>query len=230
MFHVRRVHMLLLPLVVCLSLSACGPRDKAGVDDKKKTDDKVALPFLKITDQKVNGDEREWSLQATGIKQLTARVYVVAGGEALTGYEVVCNWQEWPKDQADAKVRMVFAVADKVDDKSLFVTLAHPQSPPNKTNVSFEQDVTVKRLMKGKVWVAHKDVTESAGIESSREVLVCWTVFRDAKEKPDPKLDTIDLKGLAPFDFKHMASFIEASKAGRTIVAVSLQWKKVGEE
>lgn len=156
---------------------------------------------------------RVWSLKANGLKRLTARLLVATDGKVQVANEVEYKWDKWEPAASEASGQLVLLVQDgkafgvKGKRLPLMALDLHGSPPHAKTGKK------MGLLLEGEL---HSRMTRSLYTTplGERSVLYAQLLL--------PKADATGTFWLG----SDLESVGAASKEGRTVVAVALEWER----
>jgi hypothetical protein len=196
------------PILACLAvlpLTSCNKRSSQAVGP--------SCSIESVREHKLDdGTElRVWNLKANGLKELTARLLIAADGKVHPASEVVYKWDKWDPATPAATGQLVLLIQDGkafgVSGKRLpLISLDFYGSPPH-----VRTGTKTGLLLEGEL---HSRISTSAGqgTELGQQRLIYAQLFVPKPDSPGGELST------------YVESLAAASKDGRTVLAVALEW------
>jgi hypothetical protein len=152
-----------------------------------------------------------WNLRANGLKRLTARLLVATDGKVQVANEVAYQWDKWEQAAPEASGQLVLLIQDGkafgVEGKRLPLMALDLQGSPAHATTGTKMGL----LLEGRL---HPRMTNSSYSRplGERSVLYAQLFL--------PKADAAGTFTLG----SDLDSVAAASKEGRTVVAVALEW------
>jgi hypothetical protein len=167
-----------------------------------------ATPEVQLTD----GTElRVWNLKASELKQLTCRLLVITDGKVQTANEVEYRWENWEPSALPVTGQLAVLIQDGkafgVQGKRLpSMTLDFKNSPPY-TRI----EKPTKLMLEGEL---HPEMGSTL---TRTNQLGEWTAIYVRVFTPTPNTSKA-------YSLGDREGLVKASKGGRTVVAVELEW------
>jgi hypothetical protein len=156
---------------------------------------------------------RVWGLKANGLKRLTARLLVATDGKVQVANEVEYKWDKWEPAAPEASGQLVLLVQDGkafgVKGKRLPLMALDLQGSPSHAKTGKKMGL----LLEGELhrWMTSSSYSTPLG---ERSVIYAQLFL--------PKADAAGTLTLG----SDLESVGAASKEGRTVVAVALEWER----
>lgn len=176
----------------------------------------AATPSCEIESTRIvkleDGTElRVWNLKMSRLKQLTAKLLIATDGKVQTANEIDYKWEAWGADAAEATGQLVLLVQDGkafgAKDKKLPLMGLEIQGAPSQSMTGKRSSLFLTGELQSRISTAMQK--ESLG----KRVLVYAHLFT-------PKDDATGSFSLG----SNPDELADASKKGRTVLAVELAW------
>jgi hypothetical protein len=211
------------PVLACLVIlpaSACNraaaPPAPVAATPVAETEPKTIEPSCAVESaQEIKLDDgtemRLWNLKASGLKRLTAQLLVATDGKAQTANEVEYKWDKWEPTAPAASGQLVLLIQDGkafgVKGRRLPLMALDLRDSPSNIR-------TAKKLALFLEGELHPRITSSSyGTPLGQKNLIYAQLFT-------PKVVDTGSYSLS----SNPESVADASKDGRTVVAVLLEW------
>jgi hypothetical protein len=208
---------------LCITLLAgCNPNVPASghvpAPDQKKAGDNNTPPFCSLeshqtVELQAGSTLQVWNIRAHRLKHLAARLLIISDGKVQPANEVEYKWDKWEKEQPATTGQVIYLLQDGqafgAKNKRLPQIGVEVQNSPSHARASKQATIMLKDDLQPRVGMS--SVTETAPLANkSRLFAQVYTVVGQH--------DNVSIT--SEFD-----SMIEASKNGRTVVAVTLEWQ-----
>jgi hypothetical protein len=227
----------LLLAVLLVAMTGCGPDTKpedqpaasvpSGIRpsaaDRSKSDGGPVIeirshqeldfePGIKLT---------AWTLRSSRVQELTARLLFIKDGKSEVAQELVCKWDKWPESKPEAEWHLYYLLQDGepfgAKNKRLpAITLQFDDATPSST--ATERST---QFLQGEFRRQTHLAWENSTLDPSRAEVIYYGFYDPAKGDPAKGDTSVTLRGT-------VEALVEASKGGRTVVAIVVEWKPVG--
>jgi hypothetical protein len=212
-----------LAVVICLLVScqkasqpapALSQKTPSGTVSKQDSPD----PVLEITNRRQLDfgpgiEMTRWDFRASRVQELTVRLLVMKDGKSEQAQEVACKWDQWPQSDREASWHLHYLLQDgdpfgaknkRLPAITLSFDAAAPTSSVQKRSHEF---------VEGEFGAQQSASTNDGALNPARPHLVYYRFYDPAKGD-----SSVTLSGT-------VESLTEASKDGRTAVAIVVEWK-----
>jgi hypothetical protein len=157
-----------------------------------------------------------WDLRASRVQQLTAKLLVIKDGKSEVAQELVCKWDNWPESKPEAAWRLYYLLQDgepfgaknkRLPTITLTFADAAPSSTAKKRSTQF---------LEGEFRIRHSESRKDNTLDQARAEVIYYGFYDPAKGDTSVTLGS------------SVEALVEASKGGRTAVAIVVEWKPVG--
>jgi len=158
-----------------------------------------------------------WDLRASRVGELAARLLVIKDGKSEVAQEAIYKWDKWPESKPEAVWHLYYLLQNGepfgAKHKRLpAITLKFDDAAPS--NLAGKH---LNRLVEGEFRLQHSEARKDSTIDSSRPDLVYFGFYDPAKGDSSVNIrPTVE-------------AIVEATKGGRTAVAIVVEWKPIAE-
>ena len=208
--------------IVAVVLLACAPlscqKNGSPVPDLPQIEKPHSGPIIEIKGQSeltFNPGIKftVWNLRASRVQELSARLLVISDGKAAVAQQAVYTWDKWPEGKPDAVWQLYYLLMDGEpfgsNNKRLrVVSLKFDDTPPGRTSTQ-----NSSLFVEGIFGIQDSESRNQNSVVPGRAEII-YSAFYDPTKGGSSHAfsDTVD-------------SLVDASKGGRTVVAVVLEWK-----
>jgi hypothetical protein len=157
-----------------------------------------------------------WNLRSSRVQELTARLLFIKDGKSEVAQELVCKWDKWPESKPEAEWHLYYLLQDGepfgAKNKRLpAITLQFDDATPSSTITERST-----QFLQGEFRHHHSQARADNTLDPSRAEVIYYGFYDPSKGDT-----SVTLGGT-------VEALVEASKGGRTVVAIVVEWKPVG--
>jgi len=157
-----------------------------------------------------------WTLRSSLVQELTARLLFIKDGKSEVAQKLVYKWDNWPESKPEAEWHLYYLLQDGepfgAKNKRLpAITLQFDDATPSSTMTE-----RTTRFLQGEFRHHSRRAMEENTLDPSRAEVIYYGFYNPPAANTSVRLDLT------------VESLVEASRGGRTVVAIVVEWKPVG--